>query len=126
MTSDLRASAERLTANCWDTYLKAGDGGRDWQKITDEILGDGRLVATAYLAETDPTGVTPERLPSLGFTQVGGAAAGCLQRGKLVTWESRIHPGERGWRVGVHDVYPEPRTMGQLRTLLRLMGETDE
>lgn len=41
---ETRAAAERLTGNCWNSYL--GDPPRNWQEIFEKLLADGRTVAT--------------------------------------------------------------------------------
>lgn len=54
MSDELRAAAERLTANSWDAYIPKQVGERDWIDIAGTILSDGRSVARAYLDEHPP------------------------------------------------------------------------
>lgn len=44
VNDETRAAAERLTGNCWNSYL--GDPPRNWQEIFENLLADGRTVAT--------------------------------------------------------------------------------
>lgn len=69
MTDDeLRAAAERLTANYWDTYHKPNSAD-PLGEIADPILNDGRKIARTWLSDhpvDDGEPVTGDWLVSIG------------------------------------------------------------
>jgi hypothetical protein len=72
VSDEIKAAAERLTENCWDTYLAGDPHTRDWHRIFDAAMLDGRNVARAYLAEHDDTPIDEAWLRSAGLKHSDG------------------------------------------------------
>jgi hypothetical protein len=60
----LQGAIQRITANCWDTYLKQRP--RDWQEIFDVALGDARVVAASHTSLEAEIDAQRENLNNMG------------------------------------------------------------
>lgn len=120
--TELKAAAERLLNNCWDSYLDpatSGEGSRDWFAAFDPCIADGRLLARAWKAERDETRVSAEWLESIGGETV---EPGGILLGDVFTYRS---PADIAlWSVFIEGrgAFPPLKTRGEFRTLFRLRG----
>ena len=116
-TREVLDAAERLRdAN---RMYELDDAGDRTDRGHELMMRDEHILAHDYLAETDPSEITPERLEADGWAQTlmpdddawtnGGAA--WLYHGRLNLW----HFGAVGITSNILIT-----TMGQLRTYLRL------
>lgn len=115
MTPD--PTAVRTAADYRRDYLKDHQPSKvSWQTQGDSILAD------AYLALTDPAPLTVERLVEMGFGITDGprrAVRSPLSCNLACLDWIITHPGS----TRSHDVYPSPRTVGELTQLLTRMGK---
>jgi hypothetical protein len=105
-TEELRAAAERLTANCWDTYLTASPEDRNWELIFDKVLGDGRNVARAYLNPWRPIESAPRDGTKFVGYWPGGGEWQVAPVGVRLTWYWRV--GNFGEFAGFDTIGPQP------------------
>jgi len=125
MTDELRAAAERISAAADRPDSEELDGEEMWM-----LFEDGTRLADAYLAETDPTPITEDWLRTVGFVKRASGVACYEQRnGSLCLSYYPLESNKSKQPEWMYEdaegscVYlPPPATLGQLRSLLTLLG----